>query len=611
MADLIEWHGKEPPGLSPPARRAVDVACRYYDDQFDEKTGMVLGDQIPSPDPRSTFLCAIALLLSDRPGRRSRARSLMERLEGHFDVPLSLLLLFTADPLLDEDLKGELRESIRGSLNWGGEDIIAGRNINIPLGTWTGRIAAGNMFGEPDFVRSGAGALERLLELVREHGTIPEFNSPTYHPITLMLLRLICLAGDDLTSSLAARLESHLWREMAWRWHPRLRQLCGPWGRAYLDSLYGGSGLVLMLADLVWGAFYDEGVAGRFRHGHDWAFGGAMVLLAHGHPASAYGSVALNKDYPLTIINSAEQVAFQFGDGDRSTWTPGGVADLTTWIDENIAIGTSSRPHIHNLQGACYVAQWSRTGGVVEKLGDLGQAYTKYVQNGRLPGDCVDHLNHHLGGVYRSRPCLWPESGMAYTLQSGPTALVTYVPKAQERWTVRRLEGVMVFPRLNTIDGVMVDGEEVSSYLGPPGVAVMVRSGRVSLGMRMGCCDQELCEPRAFVEESRDHLLVGLRVADFEGESELPEHVYRRYGTSIGAEVRWTPTDGEVEGMLKDLDRSDLSDGWPMGIYGGHREVSFSMGGALLHGRLDPVSGTWLGREVPDPGGRVVRIALQ
>jgi hypothetical protein len=280
-------------------------------------------------------------------------------------------------------------------------------------------------------------------------------------------------------------------------------------------------------------------------------------------------------------------------------------------MEENIALGTSTRPHIHNLQGACYVAQWSRTGKVVDGLENLGQAYTKYVQNGRLPGDCVDHFNHHLGGVYRSRPCLWPESGMAYALQSGPTALVTYVPKAQERWMVRRLDGMMVFPRLNTIDAVLVDGEEVSSYLGKPDVGILVRSGKASLGFRMAWCDHELCNPRVFVEEARDHLMVGLRIADFEHESEISEHVYRRYGISIGAEIRWTPTDSCVDRMLDDLEESELSDSWPMGIFGGHREVSFRIDETRLYGRLDPVSGTWLGRDVPDSEGRVERIELE
>jgi hypothetical protein len=63
--------------------------------------------------------------------------------------------------------------------------------------------------------------------------------------------------------------------------------------------------------------------------------------------------------------------------------------------------------------------------------------------------------------------------------------------------------------------------------------------------------------------------------------------------------------------MLGDLEESELIDSWPMGIFGGHREVSFRMGETRLIGRLDPVSGTWLGRNAPDPEGRVERIELE
>jgi hypothetical protein len=613
----LTWggHGGQPV-LSIAARKAVDAACRYYDRFFEEERGLVRSDLTWDPDSRSTFLCAMSLMLSGRAGGRIQAGRLLDNLIASgddFDVPLALLALYACGPILEEGVREGLRRAVERAASWEGEDIIAGRNINIPLATWTGRIGAGVLFQRPDLVSAGAEALEGLIDIVKDHGTIPEFNSPTYHPITLMLLRTICLLGEPRISTLAGRLERHLWRELAWRWHPRLRQICGPWSRAYLDTLVGGSGMLLMLADIVWGAFYDETVAYRYGHAHDHSFGGALTLLASQLPALGLEGIALEKELPLTVTSSAEQVAFRFGDGARSTWVPGGVADLMTWMDENTAVGTSSRPHIHGLQGAGYVAQWTRTGKPVERLADLGQAFTKFVQNARRPcqSGCLIYDNHHLGNAYVARSNLWPENGLSFVLQSGPTALVAYVPKGQERWKVQRLEGMVILPRPDTVDGVFVDGEQVREHRGTADSHVLVRSGAASLGLRMASCDPELCKPRLFVERERDFLLIGLRTADFETERELDEHSYRRYGVSIGAELRFTPSEDESSRMLKDLSASLISDQWPMAVFGGPREVTFEIGRSVLYGRLDPISGAWLSRRATKPPGRVERIRLR
>ncbi len=461
-------------------------------------------------------------------------------------------------------------------------------------------------------VEEGLHALERLADLVAAHGTIPEFNSPTYHPITLLLLRVISILGEPRTSSLASRLEKHLWTEVAWRWHPRLRQLCGPWGRAYHDSLVGGSGLMLMLADIMWGAFYDESVAFRYQHGHDLTFAPVLALLAQGHPVDVM-RVALEKDFPLTVKASAEQVSVRFGDDEHTSWVPGGIAELTTWMDRNLAVGTASRSHIHAIQNGSFIAQWSRTGKAVKELKDLGQAFVRLSQNGRRPGRGVHQLyrNHYCGDPLETTSKLWADDGHPYALQSGPTSLVAYVPKGWERWWVRKLEVMAVIPRLDTVDSVTVNGSEVDAYRGPAGGWVLVRSGNVSLGLRFAACATDLFDPYLFVERHEDHLLVGICTAEFPDERELPESTYRRYGASIGCELRYTPNPSDIDIFVRDLAESRISDVWPEGVFGFAREVCFQIGSTCLRGRLDPVSGSWLSRETPDPPGRVVQIKFR
>ena len=599
--------------LSPQARHVVQVACEYADRFTDPETGIVGGDEHPGPDTRSSLYCAIAFLLSGEPKRVEAGKELLKKIGsagGHFNMMAEALALAQIDPLLDDEDRENFHQAIRGFIDSGGEDIMAGRNINIPLGNWTGRIMAGVMFNRQDHVERGIEALEKLTDMVTAHGTIPEFNSPTYHPVTLILLRIICLFGEERTIRLAEKLERHLWSEMAWRWHPRVKQLCGPWSRAYHDSLFGGSGIVLMLADMMWGAFYDKEVAYDYEHGHDHAYGGILPLLAHRHPVDV-SDIALRKKMPVTVTASAEQAMVKLGNEDVLTWIPGGIADLTTWMDDNLSVGTASQAHVHGMQNGNYIAQWTRTGKPVEKLLDLGQAFTRFVQNGKRPGTDVRNLyqNHHHGGNFDIGPKLWGDDGRPFAMQSGPTALVIYLPKRQERWTVQTLEAFMVFPRLNTIDDVIINGiQSVDTYEGAANGTVIVRSGHASMGLRFVACDTELTTPKLVVERQNDHLFVGLRLIEFPDMRELSESTYRRYGATIGAELRYTPEEQDVGKLIEDLSTARLTDQWEMATFGGPQEVEFQIGTTQLYGRFEPISESWLRREVTDPIGDIRRI---
>ena len=144
--------------LSPQARRVVQVACEYADRFTDPETGMVEGDEHPGPDTRSSLYCAIAFLLSTEPKRIKAGKELLRKIGsagGHFNMMAEALALAQINPLLDDEDRQNFHQAIRGFIDSGGEDIIAGRNINIPLGNWTGRIIAGVMFDRPDHVDRG------------------------------------------------------------------------------------------------------------------------------------------------------------------------------------------------------------------------------------------------------------------------------------------------------------------------------------------------------------------------------------------------------------------------------------------------------------------------
>ncbi len=597
--------------MNPAQQRAIQGACAYADRRTDPATGLVGSEHGDAYRERESIYSAIACLLSGEPDRVARATTLFaafDVLRDRFSICAGLLVLLKAPELLNEAMRHTILRSVEAFMDTEAEDIIAGRNNNLPLQTWTVRIAGGVFFKRADLIARGIAALEQLTDLVAAHGTIPEFNSGTYHPVTLQMLRVIVLLGEPRTSALASAIELHLWREMALRFHPRLGQLCGPWSRAYHDSLCGGNSNALLLADVVWGAFYDGEIGYRYDHGSDYNYGGVLALLGDRHPVDAR-EAALDKTYPTTVVSAAEQVDFRTGD----VWAPGGVAEITTWMDEHLSVGTATRSHVHAMQNATYVAQWTRTGEAVKQLRDLGQAFTRFIQNGRRPGQpSYKYRNHHRGETLVMNGCLWADDGRPFALQSANTALILYVPKGQERKYVQSLEMMAVVPRLDTVDAVLVNGSPVDVFKGPAWSTVVVRSGCASLGLRFAPCSPCETEPRLVVERRNDHLLVGLRLAAFTHERELPESEYRRYAGSIGAELRYTPTDDAVEKLVSDMDTSELLDTWWAGespvAFGGPRCVRFAVGGAVLSGRFAPVAETWLARRTPPPEGRCVRI---
>ena len=604
---------KEKPTLAPRAQQALRWALEFAERFTDKATDDIQLEWGRKPYPHGTLRAALAYLLTGTPENTARAKALLARNEvtdSPVNIPIIVIMLKTMAPILDDETRQLLLDAIARTDTKEAEDIIAGRNINIPMMAWTTRIAQGVLFDKPDLLQAGIAALERLTDLVAAHGTIPEYNCPTYHPVTLLSLRAIGLLGEPTTSRLAGALERHLWEEMAWRYHPQLRSVCGPWARAYHSELIGGSGLVQLLLHIAWDALFEPEADYDYYIAHCHLHGGIFPLYLQSMP-SFPEDIALNKQFPLTVISAAENAPRKLGLDEYLTWVPGGISELTTWMNDHLALSTASRCHLHGLQNASYLAQWSRTGRRVASLEDFGQAFMRFTTNGKRPGDEEFEYHHHqAGGTFRIYSCLWGDDGRPFILQSGPTALVLYLLKGQERWNVKTIEMMTVVPRLDTIDAVLVDGQPAEYHEGAPGSSVIIQSGEVALGLRFEACDESLVTPRLFIERKRNHLFVGLRLVAFSEERELPAETYRRYAGAIGTEIRHCPNQELLAAFQRDIQEAQLSDCWEMAVEGGPREASFHIGQTSLSGRFDPIGETWLRRLAPPHPGRTIRISL-
>jgi hypothetical protein len=145
--------------------------------------------------------------------------------------------------------------------------------------------------GRPDAEDYAAAVVDEF----HRHGAFEEYGSPTYYGIDLFALGLWrSRSPSPRLRAWGEELEAALWRDIARWYHAGLRNLCGPFSRAYGMDMTEYAGL---LGLWIWDA------AGRdaapfpdldrpFDHSHDFAMGPVVELVGAVVPPDAGGALA-------------------------------------------------------------------------------------------------------------------------------------------------------------------------------------------------------------------------------------------------------------------------------------------------------------------------------
>lgn len=167
-------------------------------------------------------------------------------------------------------------------LRWG-VDLSAPIALAVE-GEPPGRVSPGysNIALMRAWLEADEGYAEAIVRLFDTFGAFEEYNSPTYYGIDLYALALWRVhPPTPLFAELAERVESTLWRDIARWYHPGLRNLCGPYSRAYgMDMADHVALLGLWLPDPV-----VPDTSKPFDHSHDLLLAPVVELLGGG-PAS-------------------------------------------------------------------------------------------------------------------------------------------------------------------------------------------------------------------------------------------------------------------------------------------------------------------------------------
>lgn len=182
-------------------------------------------------------------------------------------------------PELRERMLAAIRRAVAGELTQGREEPYH-TNIALMQGFLWGW--AGARLGRGEWVEQSEAWAERIRANFARHQTFEEFNSPTYYGVDFYGLALWReLGATPRVRQLGDEMEAALWRDVAAFYHADLRNLCGPFDRAYgLDlrryvSLTGiWMGLVL---EREFTPLPDP--SGPMGHAHDFLVTPAYVLL--------------------------------------------------------------------------------------------------------------------------------------------------------------------------------------------------------------------------------------------------------------------------------------------------------------------------------------------
>lgn len=155
-------------------------------------------------------------------------------------VGIALLLALEREASLPPGCVAAAEGALRGAAEGTLAREVPAAYTNIAILRAFFLAAVGARLGEHSWQRAGEEAAEAVAADYRRVGAFPEHNSPTYAGIDLEGLVLWrTRAPSAAQRALGAELEATLWRDVARFYHAGLRNLCGPWTRAYGMDMNG------------------------------------------------------------------------------------------------------------------------------------------------------------------------------------------------------------------------------------------------------------------------------------------------------------------------------------------------------------------------------------
>jgi hypothetical protein len=450
------------------------LAREAGDRAFDPQTGICLIS-------RDTLWYAASLLMDGSPARRELGQSLAGRLgsEDGTHTPATMLAILLGIPdLLAPETRDHLAAETGRELVHAAEIQWRDGNVNHPLGAYCTLILGGELAGAPWAADLGLRRLREFQRLTgdrrfrfRRQAEMSEYNSPTYTALNLLFLALIAhYARGREARALGLFLEQRLWLDVALHFHAPSGQFAGPHSRSYQDDSTGGFSALhtVLFAASDREVFLAPELCVRFNHPSS-LLQCALTALVPTHPTDEAMHIAWEKPFPFLMQKTT--YCEQYHENGRRTEEsgktvfafddevyPGGIRELSTYMTEEFALGTSSLPYV-NGGHADGVSIRIRRSSPVRGMGDFRSAYTRGVYNGARIGQ---KNRCHVAQSEIDESYLY-EEGRCAAFQHRDRAIVLYAPKRAGHACVTGFRLDLIFSYHAPFDELFLDGVQVAT----------------------------------------------------------------------------------------------------------------------------------------------------
>ncbi|GKT41207.1 uncharacterized protein ColSpa_01388 [Colletotrichum spaethianum] len=196
----------------------------------------------------------------------------------------------------------------------------------------------GRRFGDANMTQSGENYAQEIIDLFDRANTLSEFNSGTYTGVSLFGLTLWSkyLPEDSVMSIKGPQMLSDTWKSVAQLWHPSMKNMAGPWDRAYG---YDMNRYVSLMALWFWTLIGKDNSSmiaypPAMSHSADYAWAPLFAILAEFHESLMPEGLVAN----LTTFSGEHTFS-------ASTYYPPYdlvPRNISSWLSENLTIGAES-----------------------------------------------------------------------------------------------------------------------------------------------------------------------------------------------------------------------------------------------------------------------------
>ncbi|KXH64760.1 hypothetical protein CNYM01_02074 [Colletotrichum nymphaeae SA-01] len=219
----------------------------------------------------------------------------------------------------------------------------------------------GRRLNDANMTASGESYAQEIIDLFDRANTLSEFNSGTYTGVSLfgLILWSKYLPEDSVMTQKGPQMLADTWKAVAQLWHPGMKNMAGPWDRAYG---YDMNRYVSLMALWFWTLIGKENSSlisapQVMSHAADYAWAPLFAVLADFHASLLPEGLVAN----LTTFGSEDRTF------SASTFYPPYdlvPRNISTWLSENLTIGAESFKE--NVVGGPSINQASFNPAVVQ-----------------------------------------------------------------------------------------------------------------------------------------------------------------------------------------------------------------------------------------------------